>query len=65
LLIVWLKRLERIDDQPPFLTLRQTPKAVSKIIARTAIKTSGLTGAKIDSKEKAKIWALVDIKKPL
>jgi len=39
--MVWLKRLERIEDQPDFLTLRQMPKHVSKIIDKTATKISG------------------------
>jgi hypothetical protein len=65
LLIVWLKRLERIEAQPLFFTLRQIPKHVSKIIARIAIKTSGLTGAKTAKSAKANIWVLVVIRKPL
>lgn len=65
LLIVWLRRRDLIETQPPFLTLRQIPKHVSKTIERTAIKTSGVTGAKTDNKAKASICSLVAIKTPL
>ena len=65
LLIVWLKRLERIEVHPFFFTLHQMPKVVSNIIARIAIKTSGLTGAKTAKSAKASIWVLVVIRKPL
>lgn len=65
LLIVWLKRLERIEDQPDFLTLRQIPKHVSKMIAKTAIKTSGLTGARIEHTAKRTACSFVLIRKPL
>ena len=62
---MWLKRLERIEDHPDFLTLRQIPKAVSKIIDKTAIKISGLTGDRIANAERMKIDILDFIKKPL
>jgi hypothetical protein len=50
-----------METQPPFLTLRQIPKHVSKNIESTAIKTSGVTGARIDNTAKAKICSLVVI----
>ena len=65
LLIVWLRRLDLIETQPPFLTLRQIPKHVSRTIERIATKTSGVTGAKTDNTAKANICSLVVIKKPL
>lgn len=63
--MVWLKRLERIEDQPDFLTLRQIPKHVSKIIDKTATKISGLTGERIAHAERMKIDSLDFIKIPL
>ena len=65
LLIVWLRRRDRIEDQPPFLTLRQIPKDVSKMIDKIAISTRGVTGAKTDKTAKAKICSFVVIRKPL
>ena len=49
---------ERIDFHPPFLTERQIPKHVSKIIAKTAMITKGFTGVKIVKIEKANIDSL-------
>ena len=37
---------ERIDANPFFFTLRQMPKAISRIIVNMAKSTIGLTGAK-------------------
>jgi len=54
-----------METQPPFLTLRQIPKHVSKTIESIATKTSGVTGAKTDNTAKAKICSLVVIRKPL
>jgi hypothetical protein len=36
---------ERIDAHPFFFTLRQIPKAISRMIVKIAISTIGLTGA--------------------
>jgi hypothetical protein len=58
---------ERIDRQPFKRTLRQTPKHKSSQMNAIAINTIGLTGAKIESKESAKIeilvfiWMLIDV----
>ncbi len=65
LLIVCESRLLLIDFQPPFLTLRQMPKHVSKIIDKTATKISGLTGERIANAERMKIDSLDFIKIPL
>ena len=57
-----------MDRQPFKRTLRQTPKHKSNQINAIAINTIGLTGAKIESKESAKIeilvfiWMLIDVK---
>jgi uncharacterized membrane protein len=45
----------------PFFQLRQTPKQVSKIIAITAINTSGLIGVNIEKKDRSKRVILVFI----
>jgi len=50
-----------MDRQPFNRTLRQTPKHKSSQINAIAINTIGLTGAKIESKENAKIEILVFI----
>jgi hypothetical protein len=50
-----------MDRQPFKRTLRQTPKHKSNQINAIAINTIGLTGAKIESKENAKIEILVFI----
>jgi hypothetical protein len=52
---------ERIDAHPFFFTLLHIPKAVSKMINKTAIITKGFIGAKIVSTEKANIDNLVFI----
>jgi hypothetical protein len=44
-----------MDFHPPFLTLLQMPKHVSKMIDRTAIIISGFTGVKIVNNEKRRI----------
>lgn len=51
-----------MDRQPFNFTLRQTPKHKSSQMNAIAIKTIGLTGAKIESKESAKIEILVFIR---
>ncbi len=56
---------ERIEVQPFFLTLRQIPKHVSKMIAKIATKTNGFTGAKIANVDSKKIDSLDFIKIPL
>jgi hypothetical protein len=50
-----------MDFHPPFLTERQIPKHVSKIIDKIAIITKGLTGAKIVQMENANKVKLVFI----
>ena len=52
---------ERMDFHPDFLTLLQMPKQVSKMIAKIATITSGLTGVKIVSTEKTNSESLVFI----
>lgn len=54
-----------IEDQPFFFTLRQIPKHVSKIIAKTATKISGLTGDKIASVDNRNTDSLDFIRIPL
>jgi hypothetical protein len=51
-----------MDFHPPFLTERQIPKHVSKIIDKTAMITKGLTGVRIVSTEKTRRESLVFIK---